>query len=841
MKTFNYIYQDNQDLQSYIKINKFTNDKNVLIQIFTSVTIKDAILNILRLIKKQLPDATIIGATTDGEIIQGKVLEHQTIISFSVFENTSLKSQLYSYNDSHYSIGKKLAHSLISPDTKAIIVFADGLNTNADELLRGISEVNPTIKVAGGLAADYHLLKQTYVFLNDEIIDKGVVGVSLSSKDLMVHQNYIFEWKAIGRKMHVTKAIQNRLYEVDGIKLVDAYIKYLGSNVADNLPASAGEFPLIIERNKLHLARAALVKHSDGSMSYAGNFREGDVIQFGYGNIPQILNTSQEKIAQLNHYPLESIFIYSCSARKYFLQDSIAKELKPMENLAPSAGFFCYGEFFHSNNKCSLLNETMTLLGLSEGKASVIKPEENPIKEIVENNTDRAQDILFHLMNATGKELEVFVEGLELNVATKTKALAQQYYYDDLTQLPNINKLKDDLLGKSDFFSATLAIIYFDNLDSIRDFYGYKLSEKLIVKIVEILTDKLAINIYGYKLYKMGDHSLILAAHESIGEDTFVSKITELMRIFNFKDIEVEENILSINLVFGITFGKSKSVDFLEYDQGLLTQANLALKEAIDKKVAFMVYDNNLPSKKALEYNLLWRQKIKDALQEDRIVPFFQPIADSKTGLINKYECLVRMIENEKVISPFEFLEVAKKAKLYPFITKRMFSKSIQRLKGTTFEFSLNLTVADIMDKETINFIKKEIIDNEVGQQLILEIVESENINDYERMKDFIIEMKKLGCKIAIDDFGSGYSNFEHVIKLNADFIKIDGTLVKTIDTDPNILILVKTIIDFCLRLNIKTVAEFVHNETIFNIIKELGIDYQQGFYIGKPEKDLKI
>jgi EAL domain-containing protein (putative c-di-GMP-specific phosphodiesterase class I) len=99
--------------------------------------------------------------------------------------------------------------------------------------------------------------------------------------------------------------------------------------------------------------------------------------------------------------------------------------------------------------------------------------------------------------------------------------------------------------------------------------------------------------------------------------------------------------------------------------------------------------------------------------------------------------------------------------------------------------------------------------------------------------------MKELGCRIAIDDFGSGYSNFEHILKLNIDYIKIDGTLIKNIDHDVNAQIVVKTIVDFAQRLNILTVSEFVHNEEVYKKVKDLSIDRTQGFFLAQPQNKI--
>ena len=137
-----------------------------------------------------------------------------------------------------------------------------------------------------------------------------------------------------------------------------------------------------------------------------------------------------------------------------------------------------------------------------------------------------------------------------------------------------------------------------------------------------------------------------------------------------------------------------------------------------------------------------------------------------------------------------------------------------------------------------LNTIAKE--HPQVMQNITFEILESESISDYNAIKTFIDDMKKVGAKVAIDDFGSGYSNFEHLINLDIDFIKIDGSLIKNIHREPSAYNIVNLINTFAHESNIKTVGEFVENEEIYKTLQEIGVDYAQGYYFAKPEKNIE-
>ncbi len=167
-----------------------------------------------------------------------------------------------------------------------------------------------------------------------------------------------------------------------------------------------------------------------------------------------------------------------------------------------------------------------------------------------------------------------------------------------------------------------------------------------------------------------------------------------------------------------------------------------------------------------------------------------------------------------------------------------MINKSFDTFRDMDAEFSINLTIQDIMDSDLKAFIFEKLQESDIAKRLVFEIVESEGIENFGKVIEFIEKVKSYGCKIAIDDFGTGYSNFEYLLQHKADYIKIDGSMIKDIDTNQDAQAVVSTIVDFAKKMNMKTIAEFVENETIQNIIIEMGIDYSQGYHFGAPQAE---
>jgi len=413
MKTFNTYYTSKEDLISFIQTNKVKDSKSLLIQVFTSNNDEVFINSLTSLIDTILPLSSLIGTTTDGEIKDGNVSTMKTVISFSVFEETLLKTYISKEHENYFNAGSTLAQNLITDHTKVIIAFIDGLNGDGEKFLNGINSVNRDIVVAGGMAGDNAEFNKTFVFTKDKVLQNGVAGVGLSSQSLQVFKNYSFNWLPVGINLKITKAKGNRVYTINNKTAYEIYAYYLGDETAKTLPGIGIEFPLIIKKSGRNVARVVLSSESDGSLIFAGEFKEGDTVRFGYGDTNAILDHSKHDLSKITKHPIESIFIYSCMARRRFMSDLIQNETKPYNDIAPTAGFFAYGEFFSSSNK-EMLNQSMTVLGLSESdKINENLNLENIYTKSKDGNSIRT---LAHLIKTSSEELEALNIMLENRV-----------------------------------------------------------------------------------------------------------------------------------------------------------------------------------------------------------------------------------------------------------------------------------------------------------------------------------------------------------------------------------------------------------------------------------------
>jgi len=417
------------------------------------------------------------------------------------------------------------------------------------------------------------------------------------------------------------------------------------------------------------------------------------------------------------------------------------------------------------------------------------------------------------------------------------KAQLQKQRIDILTGLYNRNQMIEDL---NKMKSPVLMLLNINSFGELNDFYGSKIGDEVLQGVSKLLKQiSSTTKIDAYRLH--ADEFAFLSDSDTFSHDKYKSFISKVINYIESNKIKCNDDQISITFTAGIAFSDSLEETNNELTS-LLANANSALRDAKKSNKKYLTYDLSMRERNNYAKNMQSVEMIKDAISNDRIVTYFQPIIDNKTGEISKYESLVRLIkEDGSVVSPFFFLDIAKKAKLYNSITKIVVKKTFEEFRNTDLEFSINLSPEDIQDKGTVDYIKNVLISFPKTQRVIFEIVESEVIEDYEEISNFIKDVKKFGVKIAIDDFGSGYSNFEHILTLDVDFLKIDGSLIKNIDKDENSRIITTAIIAFCKKLNRKTVVEFVHNEEVYNLAIKLGADYSQGFYLGEPAPKPKV
>ncbi len=440
----------------------------------------------------------------------------------------------------------------------------------------------------------------------------------------------------------------------------------------------------------------------------------------------------------------------------------------------------------------------------------------------------------YRIAIATGLIL-LGLSGVILYVVAKILRLLETLYTDPLTGLSNRARLLRDTETPQ---NESLIQINIDAFKEINDFYGHQCGDHILVSVskkVRAFLDKSPYQGH-YTMYRLPGDEFAIRVNEALSREALETCLHDLSADIRTALFLWEGQEIAVN----VTMGAVSTADGTQTEEfsveTFLSSANMALKLARLQHRHHAVYDPALKVREEYEQNLLWAQRLKAALQEDRIAPYFQPIVNNSNGQIEKFECLVRLLdEQDQPVGPAQFLGVAKKLRLYGEITRLMVRKSMAVFEGTPYSFSINLSYEDLTDQETTGFIKQRLHETGMGKQIIFEILESEGIQNYTEVRAFIDEVKVLGCSIAIDDFGSGYSNFDHLLRLNADIIKLDGSLIRNLDSNPSAEIIVRGIVQFARELGFSTVAEFVHSASIQERVIALGINHSQGSFFSMP------
>ncbi|RXK05070.1 EAL domain-containing protein [Halarcobacter bivalviorum] len=441
-------------------------------------------------------------------------------------------------------------------------------------------------------------------------------------------------------------------------------------------------------------------------------------------------------------------------------------------------------------------------------------------------NSDDELGILASHFNRMLDYIQENTRSLEEKITERTMQIRTKLYYDELTGLKNRESLTQDL-RKDDMVALTFIDI--NNFDDINELYGFEIGNEVLIKVMEVLKEFSLKN--ELELYRVAGDIFALKDTNIGNFIRYEQLLSEIHEIFG-KEFTVDS--LGIDLFLSVSLGVSIS------QNDSIKSANIALKKAKQMGYKTMVYNKEIDTKENIKKMMHWKDKIKYAIDNDKVVPFFQPIFDKNENLI-KYETLMRIKDevDGKVhyLSPGNFFDVAIKTKQYFKLNQIVIKKAFDNIDTIGKMVSVNISFSDILNLDFMDFIEREVrlLTKEQREKIVFEILESDFISDHKVLDEFILTYRKKGIKFAIDDFGTGYSNFTHVLNIKPEYIKIDGSLIKDIDKNQTSYEMVKSIIDFCKSLKIIVVVEFIHNETVYKILQDLGADEYQGFYLGEP------
>jgi len=406
-------------------------------------------------------------------------------------------------------------------------------------------------------------------------------------------------------------------------------------------------------------------------------------------------------------------------------------------------------------------------------------------------------------------------------VQLKNKELQESMFIDHATGTHNTAQLYVDLLK----LKKTVGVMF--HIKKIQQYeiaFGLENVEHLLENFINYLKTKCDLTITIYHI----TYSDFICLFETNDIKMIEECCLEVLEDLKDHIFTILETPIHLNTTISVAFGKEKQ---------LIQHLRIAQQEALNKNLNYYFYDQEgMDIIKEQTKNLYWLDFLQNSIKNDTLIPFFQPIVDTFSGEVVKYECLARIKEKDRIIAPYFFIDAAKQLGIITQITKIIIEKSCKMFANTSMKFSINITKDDLMEAYLIDMLETMCQTHHlIKEQITLEVLEEISVFGSNRVVDELLKLKALGYKIALDDFGSENASFSRMLDLKVDIVKIDGMFIKNIDTHLNSRLIVEGITYMAKLFNYDVVAEFVHKKEIVDILKELGIDYSQGYYFSEP------
>ncbi|MFN3976843.1 MAG: EAL domain-containing protein [Aquificaceae bacterium] len=430
-----------------------------------------------------------------------------------------------------------------------------------------------------------------------------------------------------------------------------------------------------------------------------------------------------------------------------------------------------------------------------------------------------------------------------INVVGSSKAISdyvkQVEFYatrDPLTFLYNQRifwELLNYEIDKAKRYNNKLALLMLDvdNFKFINDTYGHYVGDMVLKEVARAIGERKRksdiVARYG------GDEFAIIAlVADTINAYSFASSLKE--HIEGLSITMPDGNVLNVKTSIGIALFPDHAST--PEDLFLLADSMLrAAKEEGKGKIRVPGPEELVESYKNISAKAI---KLLNALDKGEVYPYFQPIVDVKKDEVFGYEVLLRLGEERS--TPSEFMDLAERMGIILKLDLLLYEEVFKLVseKGYKGKIFLNMSPRAMLDDNFVESVLKLLKTyNLEPSQIVFELTERESIKNISLAERFCKNLKNKGFLLAIDDFGSGYSSFHYIKSLPVDFVKIDGEFIKDLDVDLKDRIFIESILSLAKGLGIRTIAEWVEREEVYNILKEIGVDYAQGFYLGKPSE----
>ena len=831
MRAYNHLFISWRIFEEFLDGIRADRNKKQLVRVHSSVHNMESMQGLAKQIQDRLPNAVIIGCSTPGVICEGRIVKGSCLISVTEFENSEVKLGMFSCKQADgadktgEALGEEISEQFVQGKKGLMLLFMPVTYYRTARFVAEMNRRNPYLKMCGGTtyAADENYVNAgntAYVLAGTQTSVTDMAAVLISGEGLSVYENVICGIEQVGRKYEITGVEGNYLTQVENEDAAKWYTGLLGEEELMQDPSLAGLFPLIREVAGQQIAYNLVFQpyielgspYKENKQNRVSMFTEivpGMKFALGYFEPQKIVNQLSAVYQELKEEPVEAMFAYDCLSRMWMLHDCATWEVGQFYTTNMS-GALLAGEISNIENRNIYANSTFVVAGISENPEARLLLRRKALANVSALQHNNVQ-MINYLLKAGNKQLSK-------ELSAQQEQMRQAMFWCEELGMPNQTRYiyECDKLGLD-----KIAVFNVKNDKLLRVFMGQTAFVEEWKKIYKKASVRFMTK--GLHAYSYGDYSLMVAASGGVEDEEFVSCIREIYEYLNsgvYKDS---------------AFTYSCAVVLHEEDA--LQKVEEAIQYGIRHKKNFVQYHEVPAEVISVKEEMHMLQVLREALAEDRIVPYFQGIHDNRSDKINLYEALMRIQDAQgKLYFPAQFLPVAKDYNLYETMSIMMVKKVMTMFLDKDVRVSINLNVQDIYDRDLLRTIFNGLEKAKHPENFIFELVESEEVNDYQFVKQFADSVHSHGAKMAIDDFGSGFANLLHIIRLDPDIVKLDGAIIKEIGNDEKCREFVELITEWCRRREKEVVAEFVENECIQQIMEEIGITYSQGYYYAKPE-----
>ncbi len=863
MFTYNFIYTSAKEIRSGLASLELKCESEVFVRIHTAIHDAEQSVRVACLVKEVIPEAKIFGTSTSSVIDKGSILADKCLISVTVLEHGKVSVMMKHTFEKYDSVKPEVLAKDLSNNTdkgtKMILAFFTSLYSDVYRFVEECNKCMPGIPMAGGIAntSEVSLIdfaKPSFVFNENGWMKDGAIFAVFSGEKIDAMVSYASGAETIGDETEITKAYGPCIIEINHDCAANYYKTCIG-DILDEHPEFTNIFPYVYSDNTdipfivYYRHRGTLAdffspdipynnkyisEHPDVDINETRDYLvanhdivEGKKIKRAFIYDKKIIADNNKLYHSINDFEkAETLFGYSCIARSIIYSNCAKWELSPYADTGLS-GCITAGEITCNNGRNTFANCSFTVAVIGEKRST------QALNEFALSNTEKLVEdnklLLSYLTN-----IEKYFSGRKNMEASGLLADIRMNYETKL------------LYGKSGKI-GNLSHLYFDiNLDRTDKVCAISVPNAKIMEtfMQKSETDRIFRNFNDKCLEYSEKNSLEIYEGRNkweiiigAGEKTSLSDFEMMMHELNEEMISADDvdNALAIRFVILVHFGVSD----------LQAIYNSAVLEMEKKKLQFLVYKDETVTEKNFREQYDMTKIIKDAIVDDRVVPYYQGIRNNETGQIDYFEALMRIRGSDgKIYTPNQFLGVAQDyGVLYDRISYSMIQKSLERFKDEeNKKISINLSIRDIKNRDVVSYIFKFLSNVAHPENFVFELLESEDIDDYEYVYQFTTRIHMLGAKLALDDFGSGYANLMHIIKIEFDIIKIDGEIIRQCTTNKKSqdLIRLLSLWKRSSRNDISIVAEYVENKEIQKLINVSKIDYSQGYYFAKPEENPK-